>query len=133
MGTIQGSSEAPWPKAIFIVAWAKGSVSDRRPRLAIGKRVLWLKAIFNLDSGRKEMLVQPLSSMCQPKSFNSPGVRYGRTLCGESSLALFTRAPTYRRGRDLTSQVIPRIDSSELTVPVRTRGGKHVSFIVWDC
>jgi len=49
--------EAPWPKAIFIVAWAKGSVSVRRPRLAIGKRVFWLKAIFNFDSGRKEILV----------------------------------------------------------------------------
>ena len=70
MWTLQGSIEAPWPKALFIVACGRGSRRRPAPQVGICHRVLRLKAIFNFDSGRKEVLVQPLQSMCHPPVFS---------------------------------------------------------------
>jgi len=56
----------PYSSAIFIVAWGTGSRRRPTPQVGICHRVLWLKAICNLDSGTKEMLVQPLESSVNP-------------------------------------------------------------------
>ena len=65
------------PKAIFIVAWAKGSGSDRRPRFAIGKRFVWLKAKLNPARGGKPA---PVPHAVLGLSIQTPHPRRARRL-----------------------------------------------------